>query len=117
MLLATDKGIGRWQEIEYDSAFDKHVNTPDFPVVLMLLEGQAAPRLSFLKQLRQTPPRRLVPQPTRHARDRSAGSLHLFDAPLAQQLGQLGECSPRSAGPRPTRSPAAPCSRPCGSIV
>ena len=51
VLLATDKGIGRWQEIEYDAAFDKHVNTPDFPVVLMLLEGQAAPRLSFLKQL------------------------------------------------------------------
>ena len=51
VLLATDKGIGRWQEIEYDAAFDKHVNTPDFPVVLMLLEGQAALRLSFLKQL------------------------------------------------------------------
>jgi formylglycine-generating enzyme required for sulfatase activity len=51
VLLATDKGIGRWQEIEYDAAFDKHVNTPNFPVVLMLLEGQAAPRLSFLKQL------------------------------------------------------------------
>jgi hypothetical protein len=51
VLLVTDKGIGRWQEIEYDAAFDRHVNTPDFPVVLMLLEGQAAPRLSFLKQL------------------------------------------------------------------
>jgi len=49
--LVTDKGIGRWQEIEYEAAFDRHVNTPDFPVVLMLLEGQAAPRLSFLKQL------------------------------------------------------------------
>jgi ATP-dependent Clp protease ATP-binding subunit ClpA len=43
--------IGRWQEIEYEAAFDKHVNSPEFPVVLMLLEGQAAPRLSFLKQL------------------------------------------------------------------
>jgi len=51
VLLATDKGIGRWQEIEYEAAFDKHVNSPEFPVVLMLLEGQAAPRLSFLKQL------------------------------------------------------------------
>jgi formylglycine-generating enzyme required for sulfatase activity len=51
VLLATDKGIGRWQEVEYDAAFDKHVNTPDFPIVLMLLEGQAAPRLAFLKQL------------------------------------------------------------------
>ena len=51
MLLATDKGIGRWQEIEYEAAFDRHVNSREFPVVLMLLEGQAAPRLSFLKQL------------------------------------------------------------------
>jgi hypothetical protein len=51
VLLVTDRGIGRWQEIEYEAAFDKHVNSPDFPVVLMLLEGQTAPRLSFLKQL------------------------------------------------------------------
>ena len=51
VLLATEKGIGRWQEIEYEAAFDKHVNSPDFPIVLMLLEGQTAPRLAFLKQL------------------------------------------------------------------
>jgi hypothetical protein len=49
--LVIDRGIGRWQEIEYEAALDKHVNSPDFRVVLMLLEGQAAPRLSFLKQL------------------------------------------------------------------
>jgi hypothetical protein len=51
VLLVTDKGVGRWQEIEYDAAFDRHVASPDFPVVLVLLEGQAAPRLAFLKQL------------------------------------------------------------------
>jgi formylglycine-generating enzyme required for sulfatase activity len=51
VLLVTERGIGRWQEIEYDAAFDKHVNSPDFPIVLILLEGQAAPRLPFLKQL------------------------------------------------------------------
>jgi formylglycine-generating enzyme required for sulfatase activity len=51
VLLVTERGIGRWQEIEYDAAFDKHINSPDFPIVLMLLEGQAAPRLAFLKQL------------------------------------------------------------------
>jgi TIR domain len=51
VLLVTDRGIGRWQEIEYEAAFDKHVNSPEFSVVLMLLEGPAAPRLSFLKQL------------------------------------------------------------------
>jgi formylglycine-generating enzyme required for sulfatase activity len=51
VLLVTERGIGRWQEIEYDAGFDKQVNSPDFPIVLMLLEGQAAPRLAFLKQL------------------------------------------------------------------
>jgi hypothetical protein len=47
----TDKGIGRWQEVEYREAFDKHVEASDFPVVLLLMEGQPAPRLPFLKQL------------------------------------------------------------------
>jgi formylglycine-generating enzyme required for sulfatase activity len=51
VLLVTDRGIGRWQEIEYHAAFDRKVNSRDFPVVLMLLEGQPAPRLAFLKQL------------------------------------------------------------------
>jgi TIR domain len=51
VLLVTDKGVGRWQEIEYNAAFDRHVESPDFPVVLMLLDGQPAPRLAFLKQL------------------------------------------------------------------
>jgi formylglycine-generating enzyme required for sulfatase activity len=51
VLLVTDRGVGRWQEIEYDATFDRKVNSPDFPVVLLLLEGQPAPRLSFLKQL------------------------------------------------------------------
>jgi hypothetical protein len=51
VLLVTDKGVGRWQEIEYNAAFDRHVESPDFPVVLMLLHGQPAPRLPFLKQL------------------------------------------------------------------
>ena len=27
MLLVTERGIGRWQGIEYDAAFDKHVGT------------------------------------------------------------------------------------------
>lgn len=49
--LVTDRGVGRWQEIEYEAALDKHVNSPDFPIILMLLEGQPAPRLSFLNQL------------------------------------------------------------------
>src|SRR5215813_3512059 len=51
VLLVTDKGVGRWQEVEYEAAFDRHVNSSDFPVVLILMEGQPAPRLAFLKQL------------------------------------------------------------------
>ena len=51
VLLVAKTGVGRWQAIEYDKAFDRHVETPDFPVVLMLLEGQPAPALPFLKQL------------------------------------------------------------------
>src|SRR5690349_17823876 len=51
VLLVAEKGVGRWQEIEYEAAFDKHVDSRDFPVVLVLLEGQPAPRLAFLKQL------------------------------------------------------------------
>lgn len=50
VMLVTDTGIGPWQQIEYEAALDKHVNSPDFPIILMLLEGQAVPRLSFLKQ-------------------------------------------------------------------
>ena len=43
MLLVGEKGLGPWQALEYDEAHDKHVKSPEFPVVLMLLEGQ--PRL------------------------------------------------------------------------
>jgi tetratricopeptide (TPR) repeat protein len=51
VLLVTHNGVGRWQEVEYEAAFDRHVNSPDFPIVLVLLEGQAVPRLAFVKQL------------------------------------------------------------------
>src|SRR5262249_43602480 len=39
------------QELEYDEAFEKRVKFPDFPVVLVLLEGQTAPGLPFLRRL------------------------------------------------------------------
>ena len=51
VLLVTDRGVGRWQEIEYGAAFDRKVKSRDFPLVLMLLKGQPAPRLPFLEQL------------------------------------------------------------------
>jgi hypothetical protein len=37
------KGLGPWQELEYYAAHDKHVKSPGFPVVFMLLDGHAAP--------------------------------------------------------------------------
>jgi formylglycine-generating enzyme required for sulfatase activity len=51
ILLVGDKGVGDWQELEYDEALEKRVKFPDFPVILMLLEGQTAPGLAFLRRL------------------------------------------------------------------
>jgi formylglycine-generating enzyme required for sulfatase activity len=51
ILLVGSQGIGNWQVLEYDEALDKRVNSPDFPVILILLEGQPAPGLAFLRQL------------------------------------------------------------------
>ena len=51
VLLVGEKGLGPWQAIEYYEALDKRVKQPDFPVVLLLLEGQPAPGLPFLRQL------------------------------------------------------------------
>src|SRR5438876_1938007 len=51
VLLVGEKGLGPWQVIEYYEALDKRVKTPDFPVILVLLEGQPAPGLPFLRQL------------------------------------------------------------------
>jgi formylglycine-generating enzyme required for sulfatase activity len=51
VLLVGSQGIGNWQVLGYDEALDKRVKSPDFPVILVLLEGQAAPGLPFLRQL------------------------------------------------------------------
>ncbi len=37
--------------LEYDEALDKRVKSPDFPVIMVLLEGQTAPGLPFLRRL------------------------------------------------------------------
>jgi hypothetical protein len=45
-------GIGKWQVPEYDEALDKWVNSGrKFPLIVVLLEGQTAPGLQFLRQL------------------------------------------------------------------
>ena len=51
ILLVGARGVGDWQELEYDEALDKRVKFPDFPVILVLLEGQTAPGLPFLRRL------------------------------------------------------------------
>jgi TIR domain len=51
ILLVGERGLGDWQLPEYAEALDRRVKSPDFPVVLMLLEGQTAPGLPFLRQL------------------------------------------------------------------
>jgi formylglycine-generating enzyme required for sulfatase activity len=51
VLLVGDKGLGPWQVIEYYEALDRRVKQHDFPVILVLLDGQPAPGLPFLRQL------------------------------------------------------------------
>lgn len=51
VLLVGEKGIGDWQEIEYYEAFEKGVKVSGFRLILVLLEGQTAPGLSFLRRL------------------------------------------------------------------
>jgi formylglycine-generating enzyme required for sulfatase activity len=51
ILLVGTQGIGNWQVLEYNEAFDRRVNSTDYPLILVLLEGQPAPGLPFLRQL------------------------------------------------------------------
>src|SRR4051812_41429943 len=51
VLLVGEKGLGPWQIAEYYEAIDRHVKDESFPVILVLLDGQPAPGLPFLRQL------------------------------------------------------------------
>ena len=55
ILLIGEKGIGDWQELEYDEALDKWAKwqkkSPDFALIVVLLEGQIAPGLQFLRRM------------------------------------------------------------------
>jgi formylglycine-generating enzyme required for sulfatase activity len=52
ILLIGQAGIGKWQVPEYDEALDKWVKSDrKFPLIVVLLEGQTAPGLPFLRQL------------------------------------------------------------------
>src|SRR5215467_9065049 len=51
VLLVGEKGVSSWQAMEYYEAVDRRVKQRDFPVVVVLLDGQTAPGLPFLRQL------------------------------------------------------------------
>jgi formylglycine-generating enzyme required for sulfatase activity len=51
ILLVGERGVGNWQVLEYGEALDRRTKSLDFPVILVLLEGQIAPGLPFLRQL------------------------------------------------------------------
>ena len=51
LLLIGPKGIGPWQEVEYFTAFDRHVNEKSFALVPVIAAGAQAPGLSFLRSL------------------------------------------------------------------
>jgi len=51
VLLVGAQGLGQWQVLEYYEALDKRVTHPEFPIILVLLDGQPAPGLPFLRQL------------------------------------------------------------------
>src|SRR5262249_28276005 len=43
VLLVGPNGLGPWQTSEYYEAYNRHVKERDFPIILILLEGQPAP--------------------------------------------------------------------------
>ena len=51
LLLIGPNGIGPWQEVEYFTAFDRHVKDKHFALVPAIIAGAAAPGLSFLRSL------------------------------------------------------------------
>jgi formylglycine-generating enzyme required for sulfatase activity len=61
ILLVGEAGIGNWQVPEYDEALDRWVRSPtEFPIIMVLLEGQTAPGLQFLRRLHWI----ITPDPT-----------------------------------------------------
>jgi WD40 repeat protein len=51
LLLIGPQGIGLWQEVEYFTAFDRHVNDKRFALVPVIAAGAAAPGLPLLRTL------------------------------------------------------------------
>ena len=71
-ILLIGERVGPWQVLEYDEALDKWTKSPsDFPLIVILLEGQTAPGLPFLRRLHWI----ITPDP---ASETAVG--HIFDA-------------------------------------
>jgi tetratricopeptide (TPR) repeat protein len=51
LLLIGPNGIGPWQEVEYFTAFDRHVTDKRLAMVPVMVSGAEAPGLSFLRTL------------------------------------------------------------------
>jgi formylglycine-generating enzyme required for sulfatase activity len=51
VLLVGEHGLVSWQAFEYYEAMDRRAKDQHFPIILVLLEGQPAPGLSFLRSL------------------------------------------------------------------
>src|SRR6266404_362387 len=82
ILLVGERGVGNWQLLEYDEALDKRVKFPDFPVILVLLEGQTAPGLPFLRRLHWI----ITPDPSS---ERDVARLFDAAAGTGTKLGEL----------------------------
>jgi TIR domain len=84
ILLVGEKGVGHWQELEYDEALEKWVKFADFPIILVLLEGQTAPGLPFLRRLHWI----ITPDPSSEK-----DVARLFDAAAGRACGREYLCS------------------------
>jgi formylglycine-generating enzyme required for sulfatase activity len=51
VLLVGEKGLGPYQVIEYNEAFDRRAKEPHYPIILVLPPRQTAPGLPFVQQL------------------------------------------------------------------
>src|ERR1700736_5380303 len=51
VLLVGEKGVGPWQVLEYNEALARRVKEPAFPLIPVVLDGQPAPGLPFLRRL------------------------------------------------------------------
>src|SRR5690349_2533570 len=51
VLLIGENGVGPWQAVEYYEALGRRVTQHDFSIVVVLIDGQTAPGLPFLRQL------------------------------------------------------------------